>query len=135
MIVNDVVEAVMELIDEMELFARIRRGALGSGAGITCEVGPSFTEERYLDKNSLITLDLTLNAKHTNLETVSRALDQISDTLIRRTAYPAGQGWEIVDITHGSTPLPTVIGREDSGEWLMASDISIKYYRKDDDDE
>jgi hypothetical protein len=64
------------------------------------------------------------------LQVLSDTLNNIIDTLTRRTAYPAGDGWEIVDITGGN--LPRIIGREDNNAWLMAGDLIVKVYRKDD---
>lgn len=127
---NAAVEAVMELIDAMDNFAPITRGALGTSDGLTCEIAPSMPLEVYYDKNTFVPLTLALNGKHHNLQTLSDTLTNIIDTLTRRTAYPAGDGWEIVDITSGN--LPRIIGREDNNAWLMAGDLIVKIYRKDD---
>lgn len=130
-IVNRVVESVMDLINDMDNFAPIRRGALGTDPGLVCEIAPSTVDTVFLDKNSYIFLDLTMNGKHKNLELLSDTMHNISDTLTRMKKYPSGDGWEIVDITAGNPPEATVIGREDNGEWLMASSVIIKFYRKD----
>jgi hypothetical protein len=84
-----------------------------------------------MDKNSYIFLDLTLNGKHSNLETLSDTLNNISDYLTRLKTYPSGNGWEIVDITKGSPSEATVIEREQNSFWIMASGLIIKLYRKD----
>lgn len=131
-VVNEVVESVMDEIDSLQNFAPIRRGALGTEAGIVCEVAPSTVEAVFLDKNSYILLDLTINGKHSNLQTLSDTLNNICDTLTRKKDYPSGEGWEIVDIVNGSPVEPMVIGREDNNDWLMAASVIIKYYRKDD---
>ena len=128
---NRVVAAVMDIIDGMNNFAQIRRGALGTGPGLTCEVAPSTVESVFMDKNSYVVLDLTLNGKHSNLETLSTTLNNIVDNLTRRLEYPAGEGFEIVDISHGAPPLPTIVTREDNGEWIMAASVFVKYYRRD----
>lgn len=128
---NRVVAAVMDIIDGLNNFAPIRRGALGTGPGLTCEVAPSTVESVFMDKNSYVILDLTLNGKHSNLETLSTTLNNIVDNLTRRFEYPAGEGFEIVDISHGAPPLPTIVTREDNGEWIMAASVFVKYYRRD----
>ena len=128
-IYNAAVESVMDIIDGLDLFSTIKRGALGSGPGLSCEIAPSMPESVYLDKNSYIPLMLTLNGKHSNLETLSDALNGIVDTLTRIHTYPDGNGWEIVDITAGA--LPRTIGREPNNDWLMACDVVLKIYRKD----
>lgn len=129
--INSAVEAVMDLIDSMNNFATITRGALGTGDGLACEIAPSAPAEVYMDKNAYIPLTLALNGKHGNLQVLSDTLNDINDTLTRMTTYPAGAGWEITDISSGN--LPRVIGREGNNAWLMACDLIIKIYRKDDE--
>lgn len=129
-VLNLAVESVMTLIDQTNPFATITRGALGIGNSLCCEIAPSVPEEVYLDKNVYIPLTLALNGKHDNLQTLSDTLNNIVDTLTRLKTYPDGDNWEIVDITSGN--LPRVIGREGNNSWLMACDLVVKIYRKDD---
>ena len=128
---NLAVESVMALINAMDNFATMTRGALGTSAGLSCEVAPSIPSEVYMDKNSYIPLLLALNGKHSNLQTLSDTMNNIIDTMTRRKEYPSGNGWEIVDITNGN--LPRVIGREPNNLCLMACDLVLKIYRKDDE--
>ena len=130
-IINQAIEAVAALINGMNLFATITRGALGIDNGLCCEPGPSSTQEVYLDKGYYIPLTLAINGKHSNLQTLSDALNTIQDTLSMSKTFPSGTGWEIVDITSGIAPR--IIGREDNNQWLMACDLVIKIHRKDDD--
>lgn len=127
-VINEVIEAVIGMMNEMGLFAHVTRGALPTGNGITCEMAPSTPTEVYLDKNSYIPLDLTINAKHANLKTVSDAMNDVHSVLTRRTEYPSGERWEICDIT--TYTLPQIVGREGNNEWLMASSLSVKFYQK-----
>ena len=129
-VLNLAVEAVMNMIDALNLFATIRRGALSTGNSLSCEIAPSVPSEVYLDKNSYIPLTLALNGKHDNLQTLSDALNTIIDNLTRRNEYTSGTGWQIVDISAGN--LPRIIGREDNSQWIMAGDLIVKIYRKDD---
>jgi hypothetical protein len=85
----------------------------------------------YLDKNSFIPLTLALNGKHSNLQVLTETMNNIIDTMTRAKSYPSGNGWEIVDITGGN--FPRVIGREDNNRWLVACDLIVKIYRKDDE--
>lgn len=127
-IIDSSVEAVMDLIDGLDLFSSITRGALGTGRTISCEVAPSGPEEVYLDKNQYITIDLTINAKSGNLQTLSDGLNMIHQNLTMLKAYPKTEQWEIVDIT--TITEPQVIGRESNNDWLMASSLGIKVYTK-----
>ena len=129
-VINEVVEAVIGLMNATQPFASITRGALPTGVGITCEVGPSTPSEVYLDKNSYVPLDVALNGKHGNLKTLSDAMNNIHSVLTRATSYPEGDGWEIVDISNYT--LPEVVDRESNNEWLMASSLSVKFYWRGD---
>lgn len=130
-IINQVMEAVIGLMNDTAPFATVTRGALPTGVGITCEVGPSTPQSVFLDKNSLVPLDVTINGKHSNLKTLSDALNNIHDALTRATTYPSGNGWQIVDISNYS--LPQIIGRENNNEWLMASSLSVKFFWREAD--
>lgn len=127
-IINQAVEAVMDLIDGLGLFATIYRGPLGTDDGLCCEVGPTSPDEVYLDKNRYIPIDLTINGKHENLETLSEALNTIDESLTMRTSYPATATWEIVDIS--TETEPQLVTREDSNQYVMASALLVKVETK-----
>ena len=133
-VINEVVEAVMDLIDALGLFALTTRGAMGTGPSIAVEVGPSGPEAVFMDKNCYLPLDITINSKHENLQTLTDAMNTIHSSLTRMTSYPEDQSdpsrWEIVDITTGT--MPQVIGREENDDWLMASSLYVKFYWKGD---
>lgn len=123
----------MDLIDDLGLFAITTRGALTAGPSISVEVGPSGPDAVFMDKNVYLPLDVTINAKHGNLNTLSDDMNKIHSSLTRMTAYPKDTEhgrWEIVDITNGT--LPQVIRREDNDEWMMASSLFVKFYWKGD---
>lgn len=127
-VINDVVEAVIGLMNDNTLseLQTVTRGALPIGAGIVCEIGPSTISEMYLDKNTFVPLDLTINGKHPNMKTLSDRINNIHSALTRKRTYPEGNGWQIVDIKTES--LPQVIGREQNNDWLMASGLTVEFY-------
>lgn len=124
------IESVVSLINGMNNFAAMTRGALGSSNGLVCEPAPSTADSTFLDKNRYIDMTLAINGKHSDLQTLTNTLNNIIDTLTRATSYPSGGGWEIVDIATGN--YPRVIGRENNNAWVMACDVVVKIYRKDD---
>ncbi|MBQ1791806.1 MAG: hypothetical protein II008_16640 [Oscillospiraceae bacterium] len=128
--INEAIEAVIGLMNDTEPFAPVTRGALPTGIGLVCELGPSTPEEVYLDKNSYIPLDITLNGKHPDLQTLSETMNAIHSSLTRATEYPEGDGWKIVDISNYT--LPQIVDREDNNEWLIASSLSVKVYQRGD---
>ena len=123
-IINEAIEAVMDLIDGLGLYSTISRGALGTGNSLTCEIGPTSPETVWLDKNQYIPIDLTINGKHTNLQTLSEAMNRIHEELTMLFSYPDGTGWEITDIS--TMTEPQVIGRENDNAWVMASALLVK---------
>ena len=129
-VINQVLEAVIGLMNATSPFASVTRGALPTGVGLTVEIAPSSPSEVYLDKNLYVPLDVTLNGKHSNLKTLSDAMNKIHSALTRAKTYPASDNWEITDISNYT--LPEIIGREGNNEWLMASSLSVKFYWKGD---
>lgn len=129
-VINEAVEAVIGLMNATNPFATVTRGALPTGQGLVCEVGPSTPQALYWDKNTFVPLDITLNGKHKNLKVLSDAMNNIHSALTRATSYPDGNGWQIVDITTDS--LPQKIGREENNEWLMASALSVRLFWRGD---
>lgn len=123
-IINEAIEAVMDLIDGLGLYSTISRGALGTGNSLTCEIGPTSPESVWLDKNQYIPIDLTINGKHTNLQTLSEAMNKIHEELTMLFSYPGGTDWEITDIS--TMTEPQVIGRENDNAWVMASSFLVK---------
>ena len=123
-IINLAIESVIDLIDALGLFATISRGALGTGNGLCCEIGPTSPETVFLDKHQYIPVDLTINGKHNDLQTLSDAMNKIHESLTMAFSYPYGDGWEIVDIT--TMTEPQIIAREDSNQWIMASALLVK---------
>jgi hypothetical protein len=133
--VDSVVEAVIGLINSRSLFAQVTRGALPTHEGITCEVGPSVFSSMHMDKNLVIPLDLTINAKHPDLRTLTDTMYAIHSYLTFKKSYPkdeVGGEWQILDIVNGT--LPQLIGREDNNDWMMASSLTVKFYWKGDED-
>ena len=129
-VINQVLEAVIGMANATRPFSSITRGALPTGQGLTCEIGPTAPQATHMDKNTVIPLDITINGKHPNLLTLSDAMNTIHSALTRAKVYPSAEKWEIVDIVN--LTLPQIIGREQNNDWLMASSISAKFYQRGD---
>lgn len=129
-VINEVLEAVIGLMNRTAPFATVTRGALPTAPGITCEIGPSAEQSVHMDKNSYVPLDVTINGKHHDLETLSDALNNIHSALTRAKAYPAAARWQITDIENRN--LPEIIGREQNNDWLMASALTVNFYWRGD---
>lgn len=126
--INETLEAVIGLMNATSPFSTVTRGALPTGVGLSCEIGPSSPSELYLDKNTIVPLDITLNGKHADLELLSDTMNNIHYALTHIRTYPSGTGWQIIDIQNMN--LPQIIGREQNNEWLMASALSVRFFWK-----
>ena len=132
-VINEVLEAVIGLMNDVHPFAKVTRGALPTGKGLVCEIGPSIPDEVYWDKNVFLPLDVTINGKNPNLKTLSDTMNGIHSALTRATSYPADETnnrWQITDIM--TQNLPQIIGREQNNDWIMASALTVKFYWKGD---
>ena len=78
----------------------------------------------FRDKNKFIPVDLTINGKHSNLQTLSDAMNTIHESLTMMTEYTSGDKWQITDIA--TLTEPQIIGREQDNRWMMASALLIK---------
>ena len=130
-VINEVLEAVIGLMNAQDgLFATVTRGALPTGAGLVCEIGPSSPSSMHMNKNTVIPLDVTLNGKHHNLQTLSDTMNSLHSALTRLQVYPASDSWQIIDIS--TVTFPQVIGRENNNDWLTASALSVKFFWRGD---
>lgn len=132
-VINQVLEAVIGLMNATTPFASVTRGALPTGPGLCCEIGPSEPETVYMTKNSHVQLDVTLNGKNPDMELLSDTMNNIHSVLTRKKEYPedpAGNRWQITDIQNAN--LPALIGRENNNDWLMASALSVYFYWRGD---
>lgn len=129
-VINEVLESVIALMNATHPFATVTRGALPTGNGLTCEISPGMPETVFMDKNRACIIGVTLNGKHANLKTVSDAMNTIHSALTRAMDYPQAESWQITDILNNT--LPAIIGREQNNEWLMASQLTVKFFWRGD---
>ena len=130
-VIDAAIDATIAMMNALEPFATVTRGALPTGDGIVCEISPTYNAEIYLDKGARIPVNLVLNGKHHNLQTLSNALNEIHDALTKITdpsGYPSDTGWQIIDIW--TSLFPRIIGRESDNRWVMASELVINLEKK-----
>ena len=132
-VINEVMEAVIGLMNATSPFATVTRGALPTTDGIVCEIGPTIPDTLFWDKNTFIPLDVTINAKHPNMKTLSDTMNNIHGVLTRAKTYPEDTNrnrWQIVDIM--TQNIPQIIGREDNNDWIMASALTVNFFWRGD---
>lgn len=129
-VINEVLEAVIGMLNDQHPFQGVTRGALPVHEGIVCEIGPSIQDTLFFDKNTVIPLDVTLNAKHPNLKTLTDTLNNLHSALTRAKSYPSTDRWQIIDIMNQN--IPQIIGREQNNDWLAASALTVRFFWKGD---
>lgn len=125
-IINQAIAAVVDMAEQLGLFAPICFGPLGPAAGISMALSPGSPPIYHLDRRCEVQLSLVLNAKHRDMQLVSNTLHRIHDSLSRAGVYPRADDWQITHITTES--LPELIEREADGMWLFASSLTVTLY-------
>ena len=125
-VINQVLEAVIGLMNACTPFDQVTRGALPTHHGISVELDPSSPLYMHMDKNTVVPLNVVLNAKHPDMMLLLDTLNNIHGALTRARSYPAATAWQIVDINEYSSPR--LIGREDNNDWLAAGALTVKFY-------
>lgn len=88
-------------------------------------LGSGGPDTEYLDRGAIIDIDIVLNGKHANQQTVVTALSIIHLALTQRKQYTNGVNWAIKNIRTTSTP--NFIEQEASSkQWLYGSILEIK---------
>lgn len=126
--VNTVLLAVIALAQATNPYATIMIGPLPADNSICMGISAGYDENSFMSRNAVVTLDVVCNGKHTDQQTVSEALNVIHAALTRATSYPTGTGWQILNIT--TSALPSCIEKQDNGQFLYGSALTIKYYDK-----
>lgn len=129
--IDEAIAAVINMMNGLKPFATVTRGALPTGNGLTCEVIPSTDAENYLDKGARTPIDLTLNGKHHNLQTLSETMNHIHEELTKildPAGYPSSDKWKVIDIQNGT--YPHIVDRENNNVWIMASSLIINLEKK-----
>lgn len=125
---------IMQAVKDMALtyampYTAIENGAIPPKNGIAIAIGPSNPDERHFNRGGRYKINLILNAKHQNLETVSTVLSKIHIKLSQAKQYPKTQDWQIYSIE--SNPGPNFIEQESSTkQWLFGSVLEVSFYVK-----
>ena len=125
-VLNDILLAVIGLAQATEPYAAIVVGALPADNGITMTYGAGGVDTTFMTKGICYDLDIALNGKHSNAQTVSDALNNIHQALTQATSYPRTENYQITDISTISTP--SYLDREQNSQILYGSSLRVKAY-------
>jgi hypothetical protein len=107
----------------------IIHGSLPQENGLAMYAGPGGEDAAYLDRGGTYSIDLVLNGKHSNRQTVASALSNIHVKLSQLKSYPKGEGWEITNIRSGTAP--NLIEQEaSSNQWVYGSILEVTFEMK-----
>lgn len=122
-------EILQAIIDMAEAAAGVPIviGSMPPDNGIAM-IGSSGTTSVFLDIGSDERMNVTVNGKNTDQQTVIRQLDAIHRALCRRKDFPTGAEWQIYAIE--TIASPRLLGREQNSQWLYGSSLLVKFNTK-----
>lgn len=125
-ILNDILTETVALAQETSPYATIMIGSLPADNGITMTYGASGVNTTFQTKTICYDLDVVLNGKHSNQQTVSDTLNEIHKALTQRKTYPETEDFKIADIS--TTSAPSYLDREENNQWLYGSSLRVRAY-------
>ena len=129
-VLKDVLEAVIGMVDveTLGLYAPVVIGPLPPDNGIAIAYSSGAPEGTSMDKGMAWEMDLTLNGKHSDQETVLAALADIHAALTRIKDYPRDDTWQITNIETLSGPSYLDREENETAQWLYGSALRVKFY-------
>lgn len=127
-VINNVLLAVVEMMQDTEPYSTITIGAMPADNGIACAIANGNPVATFMPKSMSYELNIVLNGKHANQQTVSDALNDIHQALTMTKQYPASEEWQINNIETVSSPA--YIGREETKQYLFGSSLRVRFYYK-----
>lgn len=131
--IDGILQNIADCIDnEIEPYAKVVFGSDPPKDGICMIQSSGHPTDTHLDKGMIYTVPFVLNGKNNSQETLLDDLTKIHEALTRRLDYAdiSTDACQVVDIATTSTP--SIIGREQSSQWICGSSLSVSFYwRKD----
>lgn len=119
---DEILQAVIDMA-ESAAGAQVLVGTLPPDNGLAM-TGSSAESAIFLDIGSNERMNVILNGKNADQQTVIRQLDAVHRALTRRKDFPTGEGWQIYAIE--TVASPRLLGREANRQWLYASSLLVK---------
>ena len=124
--INDIITAVIDLMEATDPYADIVIGALPPDNGIAVYMASGSPNVTFCNKRIVYDFNLTLNGKHASQHTVSTALNAIHAALTTTKDYPDTDYWQICDIE--TIALPSYLNREQNNQYLYGSSLRVRAY-------
>ena len=125
---DDILQAVIDMA-ESAAGVPILTGSMPPDNGIAM-TGSAAPSAIMLDIGSNERMNVVVNGKNSDQETVIRQLDAIHRVLTRRKDFPSGADWQIYSIE--TVASPRLLGREQNpqAQWLYGSSLLVKINTK-----
>ena len=124
---DDVLNAVIDLAEQIELYSKIIISPLPPENGISI-AWSSGSLNTFMDKKAAAVMSVVLNAKNKDQEAASGVLGRLHTFLNMRKDYPAAENFQITNIA--TIGAPTYLGREENNQWLYGSSLEVKFFLK-----
>ncbi len=124
---DDVLNAVIELAEQAQPYARILIGSMPPCNGISI-AWSSGNLNTFLDKRAAVRMTAVFNCKHEDQQTASDTLGRLHTFLNMRKDYPSADSFQITNIE--TIGAPVYLGREENEQWLYGSSLEVKFFLK-----
>lgn len=125
---NNILNDVIDMAEATNPYAKITIGSNPPKNGIAMALSSGFPELTDFEKGMIVRHSVLLNGKHKSQDKVYDALCNIHEALTRRTSYSNNNDYQIMDIS--TTTYPTLIDREENGQYIYGSTLEVKFYWK-----
>lgn len=124
---DDVLNAVIDLAEQIELYSKIIISPLPPEDGISI-AWSSGSLHTFMDKKAAVAMSAVLNSKSKDQEAAAGVLGRLHTFLNMRKDYPAAENFQITNIA--TIGAPTYLGREENNQWLYGSSLEVKFFLK-----
>ena len=124
---DDVLNAVIDLAEQIELYSKIIISPLPPENGISI-AWSSGSLHTFMDKKAAVAMSAVLNSKSKDQEAAAGVLGRLHTFLNMRKVYPAAENFQITNIA--TIGAPTYLGREENNQWLYGSSLEVKFFLK-----
>ena len=125
---NNILNDVIDMAEETKPYSKISIGSNPPKNGLAMILSTGFPELTDFEKGLIGRHSILLNGKHSKQDKVYDAICKIHEALTRIKKYPNNDVYQILDIS--STTYPTLIDREDNGQYIYGSALEVKFYWK-----
>lgn len=127
---NAVLATIISMIQQIEPSQQLSIGSLPVDDSLSIAYASGVNETTFLNKNTITNMTMVLNGKNRDQKRISAILGNIHRQLTKLKQYPQERFWQITNIE--SSNLPCYLDRENNGQWLYGSGLTVTIYIRGD---